>query len=157
MVSSTGTFVSCKDYDDEIDEINATLTDLKSQLAALQTKVENGDYVTGITKTADGKGMTFTFSKGSTVTVTLDVKDGEAGAPGTPGKDAQQVTVDEKTGELKIDGKGTGIFPAKDAAKAPVKAEGGYWYTLNERVNMKIQISLYLVLLLLELKLQAIH
>ena len=89
------------------------------------TKVENGDYVTGITKTADGKGMTFTFSKGSTVTVTLDVKDGEAGAPGTPGKDAQQVTVDEKTGELKIDGKGTGIFPAKDAAKAPVKAEGG--------------------------------
>ena len=38
-----GTFVSCKDYDDEIDEINATLTDLKSQLAALQTKVENGD------------------------------------------------------------------------------------------------------------------
>lgn len=53
--------------------------------------------------------MTFTFSKGSTVTVTLDVKDGEAGAPGTPGKDAQQVTVDEKTGELKIDGKGTGI------------------------------------------------
>ena len=44
------------------DRINATLTDLKSQLAALQTKVENGDYVTGITKTADGKGMTFTFS-----------------------------------------------------------------------------------------------
>ena len=52
----------------------------------------------------------------------MDVKDGEAGAHGTPGKDAQQVTVDEKTGELKIDGKGTGIFPAKDAAKAPVKA-----------------------------------
>ena len=25
MVYSTGTFVSCKDYDDEIDEINATL------------------------------------------------------------------------------------------------------------------------------------
>ena len=144
MVSSTGTFVSCKDYDDEIDEINATLTDLKSQLAALQTKVENGDYVTGITKTADGKGMTFTFSKGSTVTVTLDVKDGEAGAPGTPGKDAQQVTVDEKTGELKIDGKGTGIFPAKDAAKAPVKAEGGYWYTLNEKgeyENINIPVS----------------
>ena len=144
MVTSTGTFVSCKDYDDEIDEINATLTDLKSQLAALQTKVENGDYVTGITKTADGKGMTFTFSKGSTVTVTLDVKDGEAGAPGTPGKDAQQVTVDEKTGELKIDGKGTGIFPAKDAAKAPVKAEGGYWYTLNEKgeyENTNIPVS----------------
>lgn len=43
----------------------------------------------------------------------MDVKDGEAGAPGTPGKDAQQVTVDEKTSELKIDGKGTGIFLPK--------------------------------------------
>ena len=144
MVTSTGTFVSCKDYDDEIDEINATLNDLKSQIAALQTKVDNGDYVTGITKTADGKGMTFTFSKGSPVTVTLDVKDGEAGTPGAPGKDAQQVTVDEKTGELKIDGEGTGIFPAKDAAKAPVKAEGGYWYTLNEKgeyENTNIPVS----------------
>lgn len=61
-----------------------------------------------------------------------------------PGKDAQQVTVDEKTGELKIDGKGTGIFPAKDAAKAPVKAEGGYWYTLNEKgeyENTNIPVS----------------
>ena len=26
MVSSTGTFVSCKDYDDDIDQINQTLT-----------------------------------------------------------------------------------------------------------------------------------
>ena len=34
MVSSTGTFVSCKDYDDDIDQINNTLNDLKSQIAA---------------------------------------------------------------------------------------------------------------------------
>uniref|UniRef100_UPI00189A2588 hypothetical protein n=1 Tax=Phocaeicola massiliensis TaxID=204516 RepID=UPI00189A2588 len=27
MVSSTGTFVSCKDYDDDIDAINKELTD----------------------------------------------------------------------------------------------------------------------------------
>ena len=33
MVSSTGTFVSCKDYDDDIDEINKELTDLKSKLS----------------------------------------------------------------------------------------------------------------------------
>ena len=35
MVSSTGTFVSCKDYDDDIDEINKELTDLKSKLSDL--------------------------------------------------------------------------------------------------------------------------
>ena len=35
MVSSTGTFVSCKDYDDDIDAINKELTDLKSKLSDL--------------------------------------------------------------------------------------------------------------------------
>ena len=55
MVTSTGTFVSCKDYDDDIDRIDK---ELKSQIAALQTTVDNGDYVTGVAKTADGKGIT---------------------------------------------------------------------------------------------------
>ena len=50
MVTSTGTFVSCKDYDDDIDRIDNTLNDLKSQIAALQTEVANGDYVTNVTE-----------------------------------------------------------------------------------------------------------
>ena len=49
MVTSTGTFVSCKDYDDDIDRIDK---ELKSQIAALQTTVDNGDYVTGVAKTS---------------------------------------------------------------------------------------------------------
>ena len=36
MVSSTGTFVSCKDYDDDIDNINKELSTLKGDLSALQ-------------------------------------------------------------------------------------------------------------------------
>ena len=127
MVTSTGTFVSCKDYDDDIDEINKELTEIKSQIAALESAVNNGDYVTGVTPTADGKGMIFTFSKGSPVTVTLNVKDGE------PGESAQKITFDEKTGEMLVDNKPTGIFPAKDAEKAPVKIEGGYWAVLNDK------------------------
>ena len=120
MVTSTGTFVSCKDYDDDIDNINKELTDIKSQLSALQTTVNNGDYVTGVAKTADGKGITFTFSKGNPVTVTLEETS------------AQQITFD-KDGQLLVDNKATGIYPAKDADKAPVKIEGGYWYTLNDK------------------------
>ena len=134
MVTSTGTFVSCKDYDDDIDRIDK---ELKSQIAALQTTVDNGDYVTGVAKTADGKGITFTFSKGSPVTVTLDVKDGE------PGKDAQKITFD-KDGQMLIDNEPTGIYPTKDAEKAPVKIEGGFWYTLNDKgeyENSNIPVS----------------
>ena len=49
MVSSTGTFVSCKDYDDDIDAINKELTDLKSKLSDLESKVNaGGAYVTKI-------------------------------------------------------------------------------------------------------------
>ena len=133
MVTSTGTFVSCKDYDDDIDRIDNTLNELKSQIAALQTEVANGDYVTNVTKTADGKGMTFTFSKGKSVTVALDVKDGADGKPGEPGKNAQQVTISDE-GELMIDGVGTGIKAGKaEAGKPSIKIEGGNWWLINEK------------------------
>ena len=45
MVSSTGTFVSCKDYDDDIDRIDTELGDLKSKLDALQTEFNAGKYI----------------------------------------------------------------------------------------------------------------
>ena len=45
MVSSTGTFVSCKDYDDDIDRIDNTLNDLKSQIAALESKINEGKWI----------------------------------------------------------------------------------------------------------------
>ena len=36
MVSSTGTFVSCKDYDDDIDQINQKLDGVEATVADLQ-------------------------------------------------------------------------------------------------------------------------
>ena len=67
MVSSTGTFVSCKDYDDDIDQINNTLTDLKSQIAALQTEVEGGNWVTDLVDVEGG--FKVTFNNGKTYTI----------------------------------------------------------------------------------------
>ena len=54
MVSSTGTFVSCKDYDEDIDRIDKELVDIKSALSALQAKVDAGKYVTNVVKNGDG-------------------------------------------------------------------------------------------------------
>ena len=51
MVSSTGTFVSCKDYDEDIDRIDKELVDIKSALSALQAKVDAGKYVTNVVRT----------------------------------------------------------------------------------------------------------
>ena len=122
MVTSTGTFVSCKDYDEDIDAINSELTTIKSQIAALQSKVDAGNYVTGVTKSAEG--ITFTFSNGSPVVVA--VKDGAQGAAGKDGS-----IVEVKEGVLYINGEATEIKVAKDAACA-VKIENGEWVALQE-------------------------
>ena len=54
MVSSTGTFVSCKDYDDDIDNINKELSTLKGDLSALQAKVNEGKWITSLAPTTGG-------------------------------------------------------------------------------------------------------
>ena len=70
MVSSTGTFVSCKDYDDDIDRIDKELTDLKSQIAALQSKIDAGKYITSVDKT--DKGLTFTLNDGPAMRLPME-------------------------------------------------------------------------------------
>ena len=126
MVTSTGTFVSCKDYDEDIDAINSELTNIKSQIAALQSKVDAGNYVTGVTKTADG--ITFAFSNGSPVVVAI--KDG---AQGPAGKDGSVVEV--KEGVLYINGEATEIKVAEENVtefKPAVSIVEGEWAVLNE-------------------------
>ena len=101
MVSSTGTFVSCKDYDDDIDRIDNTLNDLKSKLDALQTKVEGGKYVTNVAK--DGEGIIITWNDNSTNKI--ETIKGDKGDKG----DAVEITIDPTTKNWKIDGVDTGI------------------------------------------------
>ena len=101
MVSSTGTFVSCKDYDEDIDRIDNTLNDLKSKLDALQTKVEGGKYVTNVAK--DGEGIIITWNDNSTNKI--ETIKGDKGDKG----DAVEITIDPTTKNWKIDGVDTGI------------------------------------------------
>jgi len=129
MVTSTGTFVSCKDYDDDIDAINKELTDVKSQIAALQAKVDAGKWITSANSTAEG--VTITLSDGSTLKITngKDGKDGAQGAAGQNGADGKNgtvVTVNEN-GVLCLDGVETAIKVAEEAPAALpcVKVEAG--------------------------------
>ena len=134
MVTSTGTFVSCKDYDDDIDQINSELADVKSQIAALQAKVDAGKWITSATTTAEG--VTLTLSDGSSLKITngkdgengkdgLNGAAGEAGAPGKDGKDGSVVEV--KEGVLYINGEATAIKVCEEAPAALpcVKVEAG--------------------------------
>ena len=124
MVTSTGTFVSCKDYDDDIDEINGKIDKIETTLADLQSKISNKgvssvtfDEKTGVLTVVDGDGShTYTIkSSASEVTeleITIDGKDLKV-----DGKVVGQVgdTVAVKDGELTINGEATGIKVGQNA------------------------------------------
>ena len=124
MFSLTGTFVSCKDYDDDIDEINKELTDLKSKLSDLESKVNaGGAYVTKI-ESVDG-GFKVSVSDGTSYNLTV-----ASAAAGS------KVVIDDKTGEISIDDKATGWFATtgegEEAVDMTPYVKDGYWYLYDK-------------------------
>lgn len=118
MLGTTGTFTSCKDYDDDINNLQEQITANADAIKKLQDLVGDGKFVTGVT--SDGNTITFTFSDNSTVPVTIETEQ------------AQKVEV--KGDELYIDDQPTGIKVAKEAEieAGLVKAENGTWWVLGE-------------------------
>ena len=118
MVTSTGTFVSCKDYDDDIDEINGKIDKIETTLSELESKIgDKGvtsvtfDEKTGVLTVVDGTGTkTYTIKTTAPdvdeLTITIEGKDLKV-----DGKVIGQVgdTVAVKNGELTINGTATGI------------------------------------------------
>ena len=112
MVTSTGTFVSCKDYDDDIDNLQGQISANTTAIAELKALIGDGNYVTSIS--VNGQNLVVNTKNGST-TVAL---------PACEGGSLAEV----KEGELYIDGKATGI---KVAAGEAVKIENGEWAILQ--------------------------
>ena len=77
MVSSTGTFVSCKDYDDDIDRIDKELSEVKETIASLDSAIKAGKFVQSCNEVTGGYELVFT--DGSKITI----KNGTNGADGT--------------------------------------------------------------------------
>ena len=131
MVSSTGTFVSCKDYDDDIENLQGQINSNKDAIAALQKLVGEGKWVTNISPVENG--FTVTMSDGSTQTITgIKGADGKNGTEWTIGEDgfwykdgekttSKAVGEDGKAGVTapspKIDANGMWVVYEWDAAK----------------------------------------
>ena len=135
MATSTGTFVSCKDYDDDIDQINNKLSSVETTIADLQKKIGDGAYVKSITQAADG--FTVTMSDGSTTTIT-----GIKGDAGQDGKDGAEWTIVDGywacNGE-KTDVKAVGT-DGKDGQKEVEKRADG-WYLWNGTDYEKVTVD----------------
>ena len=113
-----GTFVSCQDYDDEIDDLQGQITANASSIKDLQALVSSGSVITGVSSTNNG--VTVTLSNGQSFNLT-NGKDGANGTNGTNGKDG----VDGKDG---VNG--------KDAAVWTIGTDG-FWYCDNVKTEYK--------------------
>ena len=141
MVTSTGTFVSCKDYDDDIDGINKELNDLKTTVASLDSAIKAGKFVQSYSEVAGGYELTFT--DGSKITI----KNGTNGTNGTDGSAViPQFRVEGNYWQYSTD-KGTTWIDVKDTEgnKVPAKGQDGEsggsnvsWITIDGVEYIKI-------------------
>ena len=119
MVTSTGTFVSCKDYDDDIDNLQGQIDANKAGIEELKKLIGEGDYVTNVTK--DGDNIVVSFKNAGDKTIEL--------------KDEVGSICKVENGELYSDGIATGIKISADAPvtefKPAVKVEDGKWAVLQ--------------------------
>ena len=128
MVTSTGTFVSCKDYDDDLENLQTQIDKNSSAIAELQKLVGSGNWVTSISPVAGG--FTVTMSNGQSQTITgingADGKDGQDGKNGTEwtiGEDGYWYMDGEKTENLAVGKNGeNGV-----TAPSPSISANGNW------------------------------
>ncbi len=129
LFASAGTFTSCKDYDDDINNLQEQINTVVSDLASLKSQIatqyvqsvtfndETGELV--VTTMANGSSSSQTYivktsaGAGEVSDVDIEIKGQDLVVNGeTIGKVGDTVTVDEN-GELTVNGKGTGITVGK--------------------------------------------
>ena len=132
LALSTVTYVGCKDYDDDIDNLQTQIDANKASIAELQNFVKEGKWVTNVEPITDGFKITFNDNKSYSI---------------TSGKDATptEIKIDPTTKNWIVNGtdlgicaegkKGTDGKPGGDgkpgqpgaAGYAPQISEDGYW------------------------------
>jgi hypothetical protein len=127
------TFVSCNDYDDDIDNLQEQIDGLTTSYKALQTKIDNGFLITNVEQVSEG--VKLTFSDGNTTIV----------PKGADGQDADVWTIDEATGNWAKNGVVTSYQAiakdGKDGKDADVWTitSDGYWALNGVATSVKAE------------------
>ena len=138
LALATVTYVGCKDYDDDIDNLQTQIDANKAGIATLQAKVDDGKWVTDVTDIEGG--FKITFNNGDSYSIV----DGKKGDPGT------KVTIDPTTNHWLFDGIDSGhsavgpagpagpVGPVGPAGHSPFIGDGtgdyekGFWYFYDD-------------------------
>ena len=111
LFASAGTFTSCKDYDDDINNLQTQIDDVKTAIAELQSKVDGGKYVTDVAKEGDGIKITWSDNTSSVIET-------------IKGADGTIVTMGEN-GNWFIDGEDTGVSYKGEKGEAGEQGPAG--------------------------------
>ena len=117
MIGSTGTFTSCKDYDDDIKDLQGQIDANKTAIDKINDLISSGSVITGVDKT--DKGVTVTLSNGNK----FELTNGTNGNKGEDGKPGSVVTIGEN-GNWFIDNVDTGK-PSRGAQGEPGESGSG--------------------------------
>ena len=130
-IASTSMVTSCKDYDDDINNLQAQIDALSKTLSELQTKINDGSILKSVESDGNG-GIKVTVTKNGTDT-SYNIKQGEQGAAGKDadvwkiGEDGYWYKNDTKTEYKALGTKGeTGETGATGAA-----GKDGKYYVPN--------------------------
>ena len=103
VVGATTTLQSCKDYDDDIQNLQQQIDANSKAIKAIEDLIKNGSVITNVAEADNG--VTVTLSDGKKFTI-ANGKDGEAGTPGTAwtiGADGYWVKDGVKTEDILVD------------------------------------------------------
>ena len=139
LALSTVTYVGCKDYDDDIDNLQTQIDANKADIAKLQSFVKEGKWVTNVEDITGGFKITFNDNKSYSI---------------TSGKDATPTTIkiDPVTKNWIVNDRDLGICaegkkgdagvgtPGKDGY-APQISEDGYWMVWDAEAEKAVKTN----------------
>ena len=155
LFASAGTFTSCKDYDDDIKNLQGQIDANADAIETLQGLVDQGDYVTNVEKSAEGLVITFKEAGSKTIALedqvgsTVTVEDGVLYIDGEPqeitvadpAEDQDQIIIENNMWSvLQEDGtyKSTGV-PVTGVSVSGSEAEG-YTFTIYTNGSAEPQV-----------------
>ena len=139
LVASAGTFTSCKDYDDDINNLQEQIDKVVADLADLAEQIKNsGKGVTSVTfneetgvltVVTDGQTATYTVKTEATGSVNIEIKDGHLFVDGVDKGEVSGSKVTVVDGVLNIDGEPAGLEVGSKVVIA--KGDGVYQLTVD--------------------------
>ena len=134
MVSSTGTFVSCKDYDDDIENLQDQINANAEAIKTINDLVANGSVISSVEPTANSIIIKLSDGKSYTIENGKDGNDGKPADVWTIGEDGFWYKNDQKTEYKAVGSNGTnGADGVNGGFYRPNTATGNFDYVVVDK------------------------